>query len=97
MVLSCYTLYLIDGCWVQAVEAATALASNGTTQRSTPAGMQSLTRKSDESVDTMSMSPHGTLWQLRYLGPLEDEQVEIGPLLGRGGFGRVYKGGAFSH
>ncbi|KAK9842248.1 hypothetical protein WJX81_002584 [Elliptochloris bilobata] len=32
------------------------------------------------------------LWRLRWLGPLEDEQVEVGPLLGRGGYGRVFKG-----
>jgi hypothetical protein len=31
-------------------------------------------------------------WRKRWLGPLEDEQVEIGPLLGRGGYGKVYKG-----
>ncbi|KAK9827328.1 hypothetical protein WJX81_005997 [Elliptochloris bilobata] len=30
--------------------------------------------------------------RLRRLGPLEEEQVEVGPLLGRGSFGRVYKG-----
>eukprot|EP00884_Botryococcus_braunii_P009548 jgi/Botrbrau1/18595/Bobra.0367s0037.1 len=45
------------------------------------------------SAEIGSVSPHaGALWQLRFLGSLEDEQVEIGPLLGRGGFGRVYKG-----
>lgn len=48
--------------------------------------------KSEESVESSASQPHGTLWQLRYLGDLEDEHVEIGPLLGRGGFGRVYKG-----
>eukprot|EP00884_Botryococcus_braunii_P016251 jgi/Botrbrau1/3309/Bobra.0048s0006.1 len=32
------------------------------------------------------------LWRLRKLGPLADEQVEMGPLLGQGGYGRVYKG-----
>jgi hypothetical protein len=31
-------------------------------------------------------------WRQRWLGPLEDEQVEIGPLLGRGSYGKVYKG-----
>lgn len=30
--------------------------------------------------------------RLRRLGPLDEEQVEVGPLLGRGSFGRVYKG-----
>lgn len=29
------------------------------------------------------------VWRKRLLGPLEDEQVEIGPLLGRGGYGKV--------
>ena len=28
----------------------------------------------------------------RRLGALDEEQVEVGPLLGRGSFGRVYKG-----
>ena len=32
--------------------------------------------------------------RLRRLGQLDEEQVEVGPLLGRGSFGRVYKGGA---
>lgn len=31
--------------------------------------------------------------RLRRLGPLDEEQVEVGPLLGRGSFGRVFKGG----
>ena len=30
--------------------------------------------------------------RLRRLGTLDEEQVEVGPLLGRGSFGRVYKG-----
>ena len=30
--------------------------------------------------------------RLRRLGQLDEEQVEVGPLLGRGSFGRVYKG-----
>ena len=30
--------------------------------------------------------------RLRRLGALDEEQVEVGPLLGRGSFGRVYKG-----
>ena len=30
--------------------------------------------------------------RLRRLGPLDEEQVEVGPLLGRGSFGRVFKG-----
>ena len=32
--------------------------------------------------------------RLRRLGQLDEEQVEVGPLLGRGSFGRVYKGGS---
>lgn len=36
-------------------------------------------------------------WKQRWLGPLEDEQVEVGPLLGRGGYGRVYKGAPSDH
>ena len=32
--------------------------------------------------------------RLRRLGALDEEQVEVGPLLGRGSFGRVYKGGS---
>ena len=33
--------------------------------------------------------------RLRRLGQLDEEQVEVGPLLGRGSFGRVYKGRAY--
>ena len=29
---------------------------------------------------------------MRRMGPSEEEQVEFGPMLGRGSFGRVYKG-----
>lgn len=36
-------------------------------------------------------------WRKRWLGPLKEEQVEIGPLLGRGGYGKVYKGEVPSH
>ncbi len=32
------------------------------------------------------------LWRLRRLGPLDEEHVEIGPILGRGGYGKVFKG-----
>lgn len=80
--------------WMQAVEEAVVLASNGGVPPiTTVTGGSQVPKLDEEPVDAMSLSPHGTLWQLRYLGPLEDEQVEIGPLLGRGGFGRVYKGG----
>ncbi len=40
-------------------------------------------------VDGVGLPEH---WRKRWLGPLKEEQVEIGPLLGRGGYGRVYKG-----
>ncbi|BDA45748.1 probable mitogen-activated protein kinase kinase kinase 11 at C-terminar half [Coccomyxa sp. Obi] len=39
-------------------------------------------------VDGVGLPEH---WRKRWLGPLKEEQVEIGPLLGRGGYGRVYK------
>ena len=31
--------------------------------------------------------------QLRVIGAIESGEVDVGPLLGRGAFGRVYKGG----
>ena len=40
-------------------------------------------------TDGATLTDH---WKQRWLGPLEDEQVEVGPLLGRGGYGKVYKG-----
>ncbi len=44
-------------------------------------------------VDGVGLPEH---WRKRWLGPLKEEQVEIGPLLGRGGYGRVYKGASFA-
>eukprot|EP00884_Botryococcus_braunii_P016253 jgi/Botrbrau1/3310/Bobra.0048s0007.1 len=32
------------------------------------------------------------LWRLQKVGSLEGEHVELGPLIGQGGYGRVYKG-----
>lgn len=49
------------------------------------------------STSNMQMESH--LLQhhrLRRLGALDEEQVEVGPLLGRGSFGRVYKGKQYS-
>lgn len=40
----------------------------------------------------LGAAAHPELWLLRKFGPLADEQVEIGPLIGQGGYGRVYKG-----
>lgn len=33
-------------------------------------------------------------WRKRWMGAKEDEQIEIGPLIGRGGYGKVFKGAA---
>ncbi|KAK9826363.1 hypothetical protein WJX81_002338 [Elliptochloris bilobata] len=74
---------LIVGVTSASLELATAnrmLASRGSAV-STPPGSGSQSSK---------LPPE--LWRLRWLGPLHDEQVEVGPLLGRGSFGRVYKG-----
>lgn len=43
-------------------------------------------------LDGVGLPEH---WRKRWLGPLQEEQVEIGPMLGRGGYGKVYKGGPF--
>ncbi len=55
-----------------------------------PAQSDSLFRSAgtNEPLETHLLH-HG---RLRRLGPLDEEQVEVGPLLGRGSFGRVYKG-----
>ena len=31
-------------------------------------------------------------WRKRWMGAKEDEQIEIGPMIGRGGYGKVFKG-----
>ena len=33
-------------------------------------------------------------WRKRWMGAKEDEQIQIGPLIGRGGYGKVFKGAA---
>ena len=50
--------------------------------------VQFRTGASNDPLETHLLH-HG---RLRRLGPLDEEQVEVGPLLGRGSFGRVYKG-----
>lgn len=50
-------------------------------------------QRTQTAIENMPLESH--LLQhsrLRRLGPLDEEQVEVGPLLGRGSFGRVYKG-----
>ncbi len=60
-----------------------------TSQTSTQTGMSSLSSNASDA-----MAAH--MQQMRRLGTLEEEQVELGQLLGRGSFGRVYRGAPFS-
>ncbi|EIE22674.1 kinase-like protein [Coccomyxa subellipsoidea C-169] len=53
------------------------------------ASLESRSSLDGKVMDGVSLPEH---WRKRWLGPLQGEQVEIGPLLGRGGYGKVYKG-----
>ena len=46
-----------------------------------------------EKADLETMAPVLTeQWRKRWMGAKEDEQIEIGPMIGRGGYGKVFKG-----
>ena len=46
-----------------------------------------------EKADLETAAPVLTeQWRQRWMGAKEDEQIEIGPMIGRGGYGKVFKG-----
>ena len=46
-----------------------------------------------EKADLETAAPVLTeQWRKRWMGAKEDEQIEIGPMIGRGGYGKVFKG-----
>ncbi len=46
-----------------------------------------------EKADLETAAPVLTeQWRRRWMGAKEDEQIEIGPMIGRGGYGKVFKG-----
>ena len=46
-----------------------------------------------EKADLETVAPVLTeQWRKRWMGAKEDEQIEIGPMIGRGGYGKVFKG-----
>ncbi len=60
-------------------------------------GRQALQDYTPKSVSSEAIPLPAELWRLRRLGPLDEERVEIGPILGRGGYGKVFKGTNLAH
>ena len=49
----------------------------------------SLSEKGDLETTTPVLTEQ---WRKRWMGAKEDEQIEIGPMIGRGGYGKVFRG-----